>query len=254
MAAMAVVTGILIAADQHIYEETYRAGDRLHISHEGQQPPAIEIYNPIMKKNLRIFPGPNDLGSAMYFLGDGFFHAVIAGSFLTYGFAASDNRALQTSSQMAEAIIANAIVVQTLKHTTGRENPNTETAPGGKWRFFPNQIDYHKHVNKYDAFPSGHLPTALITTTIIAENYPEYKFVRPLGYTLMCALAFQMVNNGVHWASDYPLSIYLGYTFARIAIDKGRTKRPLTGWEDRIEIEPAVVGRGLGIRASIRFS
>jgi len=39
---------------------------------------------------------------------------------------------------------------------------------------------------------------------------------------------FQVVNNGVHWASDYPLRIGMGYIFGRAAtqilIEKNSTK------------------------------
>ena len=30
-----------------------------------------------------------------------------------------------------------------------------------------------------------------------------------------------MLNNGVHWFSDYPLSITMGYAFAKIAVTRG---------------------------------
>ena len=222
-AVLAASTGLLIIYDQRLYDKTYALGDQWGISHEGQQHSVVKVNNPFVGgKKLSLLGMPRNVGTALYFLGDGWFHGAITASFLAYGLAASDNRALRTSSQLAEAILADGIVVQTLKHLTGRENPDTLTAPGGKWRFFPNQKDYHKHVNKYDAFPSGHLPTALITVTVIAENYPECKFVYPLGYALMGGLAFQMVNNGVHWWSDYPLALYLGYSFAHIAVNGGR--------------------------------
>jgi hypothetical protein len=77
-------------------------------------------------------------------------------------------------------------------------------------------------VPHYDAFPSGHLSTAMMTTTIISLNYPEYKFIKPLCYTLMGLCGFQMLNNGVHWMSDYPLALAIGYSFGKIAVARGR--------------------------------
>ncbi|MBL8024115.1 MAG: phosphatase PAP2 family protein [Elusimicrobia bacterium] len=222
LSLLAAGTGVLIVLDQYLFERTYKAGDTLNITHESEQNTLADITLPGSYK-VRL-NGPNNIGTGLYFLGDGITHAAIAGSFLTVGLMASDNRALQTASQLVEGILANGIVVQLLKHTTGRENPNTATQTGGKWQFFPNQKDYAKHVNKYDAFPSGHLSTAMVTVTVISSNYPEYKFVRPLGYTLMGALSFQMVNNGVHWYSDYPLAIAMGWMFGKIAVDRGRSK------------------------------
>ena len=60
------------------------------------------------------------------------------------------------------------------------------------------------------------------TLTIITENYPEYPIIKPIGYTLMTLLGLQMMNNGVHWASDYPLSIAMGYYLGKIAVNGGR--------------------------------
>lgn len=254
LTAVAAGTGLLIAYDQMLYEKSYALGDRLKISHEGQQRAVLQLDNPFIKdKKLTLLGLPRDLGTALYFIGDGWLHAAITVSFLAYGLSAEDNRALQTASQLAEAILANGIVVQILKHTTGRETPNAMEAPGGKWRFFPNQKDYHRRVNKYDAFPSGHVPTAFITMSIIGENYPEYKFIYPLGYTLLGALAFQMVNNGVHWWSDYPVTIYMGMTFAQIAISHGRTPLKSSRGAGAFGLEPTFVGNRLGLQAFYRF-
>jgi hypothetical protein len=245
--AMIIGTGLLIAADQSMYEETARWGDKNGISQSGSLKTFFQTTIPGINYNVRL-NGPYDLGSGLYFLGDGITHFTIIGSFFAYGISRDDSRALWTASQLTEAILANGIVVQILKHSTGRENPNTFTAPGGKWRFFPNQRDYAKHVNKYDAFPSGHLPTAMITVTVISENYPEYKWIRPLGYTLMTGLAFQMVNNGVHWYSDYPLSIYMGYAFSKIAL--GHNGRKI----QTVRIYPSIVGNGFGLKMDKQFS
>jgi len=141
----------------------------------------------------------------------------LAGAFAAYGLAAGDNRALRTASQTTEAILACGVVVQVLKHITGRESPIVSTRPGGAWRFFPNQIQYHKHVPSYDAYPSGHIATALATVTVIAENYPEASWIRPVGYVLITWLGVSMANTGIHWYSDYPLGLALGYTFGMLA-------------------------------------
>jgi hypothetical protein len=35
---------------------------------------------------------------------------------------------------------------------------------------------------------------------------------------------FQMVNNGVHWVSDYPLGIAMGYVIGKIAAHLGENQ------------------------------
>jgi hypothetical protein len=62
----------------------------------------------------------------------------------------------------------------------------------------------------------------MATVTIIADNYPEKRYIRPLGYSLMALLGYSMINNGVHWLSDYPLGIALGYGFAKVITNRNR--------------------------------
>jgi len=178
--------------------------------------------------------------------------------FLGYGLLTDNNRALHTASQLAEAILGVAFTTQLLKHITGRESPHTTNINGGKWRLFPNQIDYHNDIPNYDAFPSGHLATAMMTLTVVSENYPEKKFIQPVGYLLMTILSFQMVNNRVHWVSDYPLALSIGYSFGRIAVARGRAKSGGNSFEkNTTSFQPSVSPyfnlNGLGIRISTSF-
>jgi hypothetical protein len=255
MGAIGAVTALMVAYDQPIVDEAQRLGRQWHISNKE----GLDAYFTIAGLPVR---GPTDLGSAMYFIGDGWTHTLVAAGFFTYGLAAKNNRALQTASQLAEGMITTGLIsVQFLKHITGRETPNRASAPGGVWRLFPNQIDYHKRVPRYDAFPSGHLATAMMTVTVIAENYPEHRYIRPLGYTLMTIVSFQMLNNGVHWISDYPLALSMGYAFGKIAVRRGRTEvddghstgqiNKEKGQPESLTLSPVLLGQnaiGIGIR------
>jgi hypothetical protein len=201
------------------------------------------FYIPVRLGNTKVpleLKVPGNLNSTFYYLGDGWTHLTIATSFLAYGILKKDNRASQTASQLGEAILSTGLVVQALKRTTGRQSPFRSTQDRGRWFLLPAYKSYQSNVSNYDAFPSGHLATAMATVTVIAENYPEYHFIRPVGYGLMGVLGYAMLNNGVHWASDYPLGIALGYGFAKIAVRNGRTRVPepaalgasgATGWQ-----------------------
>jgi membrane-associated PAP2 superfamily phosphatase len=191
MVGMTVLTGGLFATDQ----ETWRLSDRLYKgSHAAKQ-----------------------LSDFFEYLGDGKPQFGLAAGFAVYGFAAGDRRALRTASQTVEAILSCGVVIQALKHITGRESPFLSTRTGGRWDFFPNQIEYHKHVPQYDAYPSGHIATALATVTVVAENYPELWWVRPVGYVVVGLIGVSMANTGIHWYSDYPLGLALGYGFGMLA-------------------------------------
>jgi hypothetical protein len=63
----------------------------------------------------------------------------------------------------------------------------------------------------------------MATFTVVALNYPEHTFIRPIGYATMGVLSFAMVNNGVHWASDYPLALAIGGVVGKVVVDRGRT-------------------------------
>ena len=113
---------------------------------------------------------------------------------------------------------------QILKYSTGRETPGSATAPGGKWRPFPSVSNFNNNKPKYDAFPSGHLATFVSAVTIVAENYPRVKWIKPVGYTIAGLLSFAMMNNGVHWAGDYPLGFALGYGFGKFITRKNHIR------------------------------
>jgi membrane-associated phospholipid phosphatase len=121
---------------------------------------------------------------------------------------------------VTEVILAAGTVVQILKHSTGRESPFVATKPTGRWDFFPNQIEYHKKIPHYDAYPSGHVCTALATLTVIMENYPEATWLPYVGYPAVTWLAISMVGQGIHWVSDYPVSVAIGFGFGQIVSHK----------------------------------
>lgn len=213
IAGLAIATGGLIAVDQDLVRGARDVGHTLNISGDSAMG--------------RVAPGspiqyPRDIGTALYFLGDGMIPISITAGMLSYGLITSDVRSLQTASQLGEGLLSVAVVVQTIKRTTGRESPNEATQSGGTWRPFPSFSKYGSNTPKYDAMPSGHLATGMMTITVLADNYPEYTLIRPVGYTLLGLLGFQMMNNGVHWASDYPLAIAIGYGLGKVVVSHGR--------------------------------
>ena len=189
------------------------------------------------------------------YVGDGRTQLGLAVSFALYGFAFKDNRAVRTASEVVEAVLASGAVVQVLKHITGRESPFVSTKPGGAWRFFPNQIEYHKHVPAYDAYPSGHLTTSLAAFVVIAENYPEIKWIKPVSYAVETMLAISMVNTGIHWYSDYPLAVFLGYEFGEIISHHGNMNlvQNNSTKKTKIVVGPYFNYLGDGLSVSLEF-
>lgn len=184
-------------------------------------------------------------------VGDGRTQFGLAAIFGAYGLIGDDARAVRTASQIVQVVLASGTVVQVLKHVTGRQTPNTTTSPTGKWVFFPNQIEYARHVSTYDAFPSGHVTTTLATVIVVAENYPEIWWIRPVGYVITGLVGWGMVGTGIHWYSDYPLAIALGYTFGMIAAHPEGIPSAIAG--KKLSIMPTLVDNGFGISVGYSF-
>jgi membrane-associated phospholipid phosphatase len=230
MVGMTLLTSALVATD----DESWRVSDRWY---RGSTTVAA-------------------LSDFFQYMGDGTPQFGLAAGFAAYGLATKDNRALRTGSQTVEAILSCGIVIQVLKHATGRESPFVSTVPGGKWDLLPNQIEYHRHVPRYDAYPSGHIATALATVTVVAENYPEWWWVRPLGYTIVGAIGVSMANTGIHWYSDYPLGLALGYTFGMLAAHPeaaGGVPGEIRPGVVSITFSPVVSGEATGVGVIVSF-
>lgn len=170
---------------------------------------------------------PTDKGSLMYFLGDGWTHGAITIGFLANGYYNDNNHAFNTGLRLAHGMAVSTIFSQILKRGFGRESPYVRTEYRGKWRPFPSLSAYQEKTPQYDAMPSGHIMTATLTFTILNESYPEYSsYIIPTGVAWCSLLGFQMVNNGVHWASDYPLGIAMGYVFGKASAQLGKKEDP----------------------------
>nr|WP_230688362.1 phosphatase PAP2 family protein [Hymenobacter jeongseonensis] len=225
LTGLAVSSVVLWVADQALVDASQDLGRGLHLSASSTSKTLVQVPFRIGAANLPLeFNVPDNLNSAFSYLGNCWTHLAIASGFWVYGGLRQDNRTLQTSSQLGEAILASGLVVQALQRSTGRQRPLVATEERGKWEPFPSFRRYQHQVPNYGAFPGGHLATAMATVTVIADNYPEHRFIRPLGYSLMGLLGYSLLNNGMHWASNYPIGIALGYAFAKIAVRNGRTR------------------------------
>lgn len=202
-------TIILWLADQKITDAWQHFCRQVHIEAEQKNKALISIK--IGGKTTTIGKLPKNINTAIYNLGQGSTTMFLAAGFWVKGKIGKDNRALQTSSQLVQAFLTLGIGTQLMKYSTGRETASAASIARGYWRPFPSWDAFQDDKSRYDAFPSGHLATFVSTIVIISSNYPEKKWIRPVGFGIagLCSLA--MINNGVHWASDYPLGFALGY-------------------------------------------
>ena len=247
-------TAVLVALDQPLLDAAQQFGRFIHLDADRKFVRAISFN--IGNFAVPILDVPQNLNSAFYFIGEGWPSILVAGSFYGYGIFKNDYRARQTSSQLAEMFFTLAITTQVLKRITGRQSPFNSTTSGGEWHPFTKPSVYQADVSNYDAFPSGHLATIMATVTILAGNYPSNKYIKPIGYSLMGLLGYAMMNNGVHWAGDYPIAIAIGYTCGKIALSRGQKtiqrKSTVTGYKS--SLMPLFFGQnGYGLSYRLTF-
>jgi hypothetical protein len=251
MAAVATSTLGLMAADEPVLHDTRRLAWRL----------GLPTNHPSVNVRIGPFkmPFPTTVGSGLYFLGDGLTSVGVAAGFAARGALADDTRARRTASEVIEALLASGAVTQVLKHVAGRQTPSEATMPRGRWRPFPSLRDYSTNVPAYDAFPSGHLATTMAMFTVVAGNYPEHRFIWPIAAATMSTLSFTMVNNGVHWASDYPFALAIGGVVGHVVVARGRSVvhrpagasgvAPTSARGSRVRIAPMLGAGVIGVRA-----
>ena len=213
-------TVALLLADESISKGVQQFSHNIHFQGEETYRNIIEV--DAGKKDINIYQAPKNLNTAFYQLGQGFPGLILGAGLFTYGKIYHDYRALSTASQLAETFILMGVGTQVIKRITGRQSPSNATGSGGNWHFFPSFKNFQTNTPNYDAFPSGHLATLISTVTILADNYPEKRYIRPIGYSITGLVSIAMINNNVHWASDYPLAIALGYLCARQVVKRNR--------------------------------
>ena len=218
---LSIVAGssaILIWQDQHLINAAMQLGKNIHLD------PSTEFKIAFKVKDTKIIKIPRNLNTVLYQMGEGGTSMIIAGGLYIYGKIGHSNRSLQVASDLTETFFSMGIATQLLKRSFGRQSPFAETRPGGTWHPFPAFRDYQHNTSNYDGFPSGHLATMMATVTVLAENYPEKRWIWPVGYSIMAMTSFAMMNTEVHWAGDYPLALALGYVAGRVTVHRHKKK------------------------------
>lgn len=214
MIAMAQGTVVLVTQDQYITNWVKKISLKIGLQAETRYKDILKI------GNKTIIKVPMNVNSALYQLGEGGTSMLLAGGFWIYGKANNDWRAEQTAYDLGETFISMGISIQIIKRITGRQSPFKATEPGGLWHPLPSFSTYQNNTSSYDAYPSGHLATMMATVTVIKENYPEKKWIGLLGYSLIGLTGWAMVNTEVHWLSDYPLALAVGYLSGKLTTMK----------------------------------
>jgi hypothetical protein len=207
LGAATFATTALVPVDDYFIDKSRDIGYKLHFKEVAR----YSNFGPIALI-------PTDTSSAIYLIGNGATPLIMSMGFAAYGLIENDYRALNTASGLTEGLLVTGVFSQTIKRVTGRQSPSPAYEDGnrtGLWRPFPSFARYASDTPNYDAMPSGHIMTATTTLYILAENYPDKKWIKPVGWSLIGVLGFQMAQSKVHWVSDYPIALVMGYIIGK---------------------------------------
>lgn len=209
-------------------------------------------YNHSLYVNSKFFHKTSDIA---VFMGNGEFHFILSGLFASFGLIENNEVALKTAGNIVESVLSAGLFVQVLKRMTGRESPAASDWSPGDFKFFPSIKEYQKQQAKYYSFPSGHLASATATLTVIANNYPQIKWIKPVGYTFLGILGFSLVSEGMHWYSDLPLGFFIGYTFGNIISPVQSSSDRLTkdNENSKLLLTPSIGSNRIGLDLSYDF-
>ena len=211
-----VLTVALLPADQYLLDNSRLIGEDIGLKDVAR----YKNFGPL--SNI-----PPNMTSAIYLIGNGTTPILLSMGFATFGLINNDYRSLNTATGLVETLVVSGVFSQTIKRITGRQSPEPairDGNPGGDWNPFPSFSAFSKKTPQYDAMPSGHMMTATAALTLIIENYPDKKWIKPLGYSLIGILGFEMVQANVHWYSDYPIAIVMGYIIGKNIANSKITK------------------------------
>lgn len=130
--------------------------------------------------------GQSDIGDV---LGQGYTHALVAGSYLAYGHLGGKRREADIGMAVSEALVVNSLLTVTLKQVVGRERPDDGAD---------------------NSFPSGHASSTAALSASLSAMYDWRPAVAvPLG-ALTLFVAASRLEDDVHWFSDVVAGMALG--------------------------------------------
>ena len=134
---------------------------------------------------------------------------------------AKDEKAKDTGKLVLMSLIHSGVVVQLLKHLTGRQRPEAENGvdrwdgPSGFFKRYKDNRDMY-----YDSFPSGHTITVWSTATVIAHQYNKSVIVPILSYGLATLSGLSRITEDTHWLSDVFVGAVLGFAIGKFIYKK----------------------------------
>jgi membrane-associated phospholipid phosphatase len=153
---------------------------------------------------------------------------------LAGGLAFSDANTRDMGRDTLEACLFSEFVTKGLKKAIGRERP-----------FETNGETTFKPFSAHDSLPSAHTTQAFAIASVVAVR-SEGWIVPTLAYTAATVVAFDRVNDRVHFASDVFAGALVGTVTGRFLV--ARHRREEAQRRPRVEFEVVPIPSGLAAR------
>jgi membrane-associated phospholipid phosphatase len=124
---------------------------------------------------------------------------------LALGKLSHNEKTRETGELSLEAVLHSSVVVEVLKHATNRERPPKDNGRGDFW-------------DGGQSFPSGHAITAFSFATVLAEQYPENKWIKFGSYGFAGAVGLSRISGLNHFPSDVLVGASMGYLIGHYVV------------------------------------
>ena len=133
--------------------------------------------------------------------GNGAISLPALGAFYLYGYFGENAKAERTALIAAESFLVTGLFTTVLKVAAGRHRPSTGDS----------STSFDGFTTDHGSFPSGHTSTVFAIATVIANEYEDVPFIKPISYGIATMTGLSRINDEKHWASDVFLGAALGY-------------------------------------------
>ncbi|MZG52888.1 MAG: phosphatase PAP2 family protein [Nitrospinae bacterium] len=180
----------------------------------------------------------DDLANIFEPFGNGIVTIPALAGFYLFGHFDENYKAKRTALIATESFLITGLYTTILKVTLGRHRPSTGSSSTA--------FDGFTTDNK--SFPSGHTSTAFAIATVVANEYEETPYIKPVSYGIATLTGLSRINDEKHWASDVFFGAALGYFVSKTILHLHENRKG-----KHFTIYPRVDNNGGGLVLSKRF-
>lgn len=159
------------------------------------------------------------------FIGEPMYIFPAVGASYLYGHLTDNSKLRRVSLLSLESLTITGALTMGLKTVFGRHRPLTGALP----------TTWHGPTSNGDwaSFSSGHTSNAFAVATIVANEYKDTPYVKPVAYGLATLTALARIYDNEHWASDTFFGAAIGYFVSKSLLsyhkdDKGKKAKKFT--------------------------